>query len=184
MYLKWKPESAESVYTKKRGQHPYLAGSRLQSEWIWDEEARSECVSLSPDKRTAYFYDNPYTISRGTAAIRATQPAGSSGMHYFEVLVREPLYGTAVMIGYGTDEVKLHYDNFDYVNLVGNDEDSWGLCHKGTTWHQGKSTNYCEPFFDKDTVVGVLLNANDRTLHYFMNGNYLGVAFKYNFLCL
>jgi SPRY domain-containing SOCS box protein 3 len=157
--------------------HPFLCGSKVKNEWKWDETSKSECVSLSEDKRVAFFFDNPYTISRGTAAIRGETPI-TDGIHYFEVLVREPLYGTAVMVGYGTEEVKLHYDNFDYVNLVGNDENSWGLCHKGTVWHNGKSKYYCDPFFDKDIIVGSLLNTHDKTLHYFLNGNYLGIAFR------
>jgi SPRY domain-containing SOCS box protein 3 len=188
MYLKWKPENENTnCYAKKRQQHPYLAGKKLKTSWTWDPSAggRSECISLSEDKMTAYFYDNPYTISRGTAAVRGTESAARAGIHYFEVLIREPLYGTAVMIGYGTDEVKLHYDNFDYVNLVGGaDAVSWGLSHKGLVWHDGKSRRYCEPFFDKETRVGVLLNTHDKTLHYFINGNYLGVAFEYVYIYL
>ena len=131
MYLAWKDANDSSnAYAQALKQHPFLSGSRLKTDWQWDSKTKSECVSLSEDKRTAYFYDNPYTISRGTAGIRGNEEA-RSGIHYFEVLVREPLYGTAVMIGYGTDEVKLHYENFDYVNLIGNDAHSWGLCHKG-----------------------------------------------------
>lgn len=82
------------------------------------------------------------------------------------------------MVGYGTDEVPLHYDNFDYVNLVGKDSNSWGLSHKGTIWHNGVHRRYCEPFFDKDILVGVLLNTHDKTLHYFINGVYHGLAFR------
>lgn len=55
---------------------------------------------------------------------------------------------------------------------------SWGLCHKGTVWHNRKPVKYCEPFFDKDTVIGCMLNTHDKTIHYFMNGHYLGVAFR------
>ncbi len=82
------------------------------------------------------------------------------------------------MVGYGTEETKLHYDNFDYINLVGKDSNSWGLCHKGTIWHQGAFKKYCDPIFDKDSLIGVLLNMHDKTIHYFLNGCYLGMAFK------
>lgn len=102
--------------------HPFLSGKRQSFDWLWDHESKSECVSLSEDRRVAYFYDNPYTISRGTAGIRGSEAVQDlSGIYYFEILIREPLYGTAIMIGYGTDQVKLHYGDFDYVNLIGYD---------------------------------------------------------------
>lgn len=82
------------------------------------------------------------------------------------------------MVGYGTEDTKLHYDNFDYINLVGKDSNSWGLCHKGTLWHDGIAKKYCDAFFDKDSLIGVLLNLDDKTMHYFLNGYYLGVAFR------
>jgi SPRY domain-containing SOCS box protein 3 len=100
------------------------------------------------------------------------------GITYFEVLVKEPLYGTAVMIGVGTSDVHLHYSDFEYVNLVGKDENSWGLCHKGSIWHNNKSTSYCSPFFHKDTIVGVLYDSYKHKLHFFVNHVYMGVAFE------
>lgn len=157
--------------------HPITNGLKILNEWYWDNESKSECISLSSDHKTAYFFDNPFSISRGTAGCRGSQPV-TSGVYYFEILVKEPLYGTAVMIGYGTDEVQLHYENFDYVHLVGKDSNSWGLSHKGFMWHNGKSKHYCEPFFDKDVVIGVLLNTYTKTLEYFLDGEYLGVAFR------
>jgi SPRY domain-containing SOCS box protein 3 len=152
-------------------------GIRVADDWHWDELGKSECVSLSKDQRTACFFENPFTISRGTAAVRGNRPLGL-GVSYFEILVREPLYGTAVMIGLGTDAVKLHYENFDYINLVGVDGNGWGLCHKGFLWHNGQHTAYCAPFFDKDIRIGLLFDSYERTIRYFMNGKDLGVAFR------
>ena len=157
--------------------HPIFSSQKLVDHWSWDSASKSECISLSSDGKTAYFFDNPYSISRGTAGVRGTHPV-SSGVYYYEVQVKEPLYGTAVMFGYGSDSVRLHYDNFEYVNLVGKDAQSWGLSHKGTVWHMNKSKSFCEAFFDKDTIVGCLLNTHSRTLEYFINGVYMGCAFK------
>jgi SPRY domain-containing SOCS box protein 3 len=112
-------------------------------------------------------------ISKGVRGDKGLE----TGVYYFEVLIKEPLYGTAVMIGYGTEDTKLHYDNFDYINLVGSDTNSWGICHKGTLWHNGVSKKFCEPFFDKDNIVGVYLNLHDQSMHFFLNGVYLGLGF-------
>ena len=157
--------------------HPILSARRILNEWSWDASCKSECISLSTNSKTAYFFDDPYSISRGTAGVRGTQPA-TSGIYYYEVKVTEPLYGTSVMFGYGTEETRLHYDNFDYVNLIGKDANSWGLSHKGTIWHNNKSQSYCEAFFDKETIVGVLLNTFEGTIEYFINGKCMGCAFR------
>lgn len=160
-----------------RYNHPFLSGTQLDNKWYWDTKSKSECVSLTSNNANAYFFDNPYTISRGTAGVRGNKPI-ESGVHYFEVLIKEPLYGTAIMIGVGTEDTKLHYDNFDYINLVGKDKNSWGICHKGTLWHDGVSKKYCEPFFEKDSLIGVFLNLHNKTMHFFLNGYYLGLAFS------
>ncbi len=82
------------------------------------------------------------------------------------------------MIGVGERDTCLHYENFKSLNLIGKTEKSYGLCHKGTLWHNSISKKYCEPFFDKQTKIGVLLDLNRNTLAYFKNGIYLGIAFK------
>ena len=62
--------------------------------------------------------------------------------------------------------------------LAGLDDHSWGLSYKGTIWEKGKYKKYCEPFYDKDTKIGILLNLYQGTLTFFKNGINLGVAFN------
>ena len=109
-------------------------------------------------------------------AVRGNKPF-QNGLHYFEILFKEPLYGTAICIGLGTEDCQLNYENFEYCNLVGKDSSSYGLCHKGTICHNNITKSYCDPFFDKDTVVGVLIDMAKKKIHYFINNNYMGVAF-------
>lgn len=82
------------------------------------------------------------------------------------------------MLGFGTSETRLHYENFEYVNLIGNDAHSWGLSYKGFVWHNGKYKSYCQPFFDKNLRLGALINTYDGTIRFFLNGKHLGLAFK------
>ncbi len=82
------------------------------------------------------------------------------------------------MFGVGTANTCLAYDQFDYVELIGKDENSWGLAHTGKIYHEGVGTPFCDAFFDENTVVGMLLDLNEHTFHYFLNGTYLGVAFR------
>lgn len=57
------------------------------------------------------------------------------------------------------------------------DEESWGLSYKGYIWHGGLGLQYCEPFFERQTVIGCLLNMYRGTLSFTCNGQDLGVAF-------
>ena len=59
--------SENNVKRFRRVQYPILSGIKVKLDWNWDEKSKSECVTLSPDLKRAFFFDNPYTISRGTA---------------------------------------------------------------------------------------------------------------------
>ena len=39
---------------------------------------------------------------------------------------------------------RLHVDAF--VNMLGEEETSWGLSHKGLLWHAGRHKTYIKPF--------------------------------------
>ena len=40
--------------------------------------------------------------------------------------------------------IRLHVDAF--VNMLGEEETSWGLSHKGLLWHAGRHKTYIKPF--------------------------------------
>lgn len=61
--------------------------------------------------------------------------------------------------------------------LKGMDSESWGLSYKGYIWHNGKSRKYTEPFYDTNTVIGILLDLSAGTLSFYRNGVNLGDAF-------
>lgn len=102
----------------------------------------------------------------------------STGIHFFEVTFTEPLHGTSIMIGLGGEETQLHFGDYEYINLIGYDQHSWGLSHMGTIWHSSKSLDYCEPFKEQMTRIGVLVNFFERTIIFFKNDKSLGIAFK------
>ncbi|XP_030650356.1 SPRY domain-containing SOCS box protein 3 [Chanos chanos] len=145
--------------------------------WEWDSEGKSPDALLSPCRQAVYFHINPLLESQGTAGVRGTK-GFCHGEHYWEIEFLEPPYGTSVMVGVGTEKALLHAGDKQFINLLGADGESWGLSYKGSLWHNGKSRKYTEPFYDKTTVIGVLLDLDAGTLRFFRNGANLGLAFS------
>ncbi|CAL4200105.1 unnamed protein product, partial [Meganyctiphanes norvegica] len=144
---------------------PLLNG--CQAYWKWSTQDKSQEVRLYA--RSALFHPN---WSHGTAAVRGSSPLQGSNHYYWEVEVSQRLFGTAVMFGVCTSKARLHADAF--VNLVGEDEHGWGMSHKGTVWHGGKSRPYTQPFREnRPTTVGVLLDVDNNRLGFYKDGIWL-----------
>lgn len=153
--------------------HPFIAEQcRIPIDIKWDAEIKSEFATISQDSKTVLFFDG--LESKGTAAARLSIPV-TNGSFYFEFKVGEPLFGTAVMFGLGTEDTRLSYGNYNYVPLIGMDQNGWGLSYKGTIWHNGKYKKFCDAFFDENTCIGMLYH--NKKIHYFIDGKYKGVAF-------
>ncbi|XP_068717672.1 SPRY domain-containing SOCS box protein 3-like [Montipora capricornis] len=152
--------------------HPW--SDTYHEQWAWNNEDKSPSVYLCLNNKVACFYIDPVIESTGTAAVRGTK-AFTHGQHYWEVKLSS-VFGTSIMIGVGTKDALLQTNDFEFVDLIGRDNQSWGLSYKGKIWHNGQVKQYCEPFYDS-TVIGVLLDMDAGTLSYFMSGKPLGIAF-------
>jgi SPRY domain-containing SOCS box protein 3 len=150
-----------------------LANS-CDSIWAWSETDRSEqCILFGPSNEIALFHPN---WSFGSAAVRGAVPL-NGGRHFWEIFVTERIFGTSVMFGVGTDLARL--SAVPYLNLLGENENSWGLSHKGYIWHGGKCSEFTTPFAENTpTRIGILFDGRKGTLEYYKDGRYLGVAFK------
>lgn len=81
-----------------------------------------------------------------------------------------------MMFGIGTADVRLQVDKF--INMLGEDEQGWGLSHKGLLWHGGVAYRFTDRFVEnRATRIGLLFDSINGTLTYFKDGKCLGVAF-------
>lgn len=82
----------------------------------------------------------------------------------------------SMMFGVGTRDVRLYANKF--VNLLGEDDNSWGLSHKGLVWHGGIGYSFTKRFVEnQSTKIGLLFDGINGTLTYYKDGECLGVAF-------
>ncbi|XP_059090138.1 SPRY domain-containing SOCS box protein 3-like [Tigriopus californicus] len=141
--------------------------------WSWNPSDKSREVLLNgPKDRIAHFHPN---WSNGTAGVRGTRVLNNA-RYYWEINVFQRIFGTSMMFGIGTKDARLHVDAF--VNMLGEDDQSWGLSHKGYIWHNGRYKYYTRPFRENvSTTIGVFFDGISGTLTYYKDGVSLGVAF-------
>ncbi|XP_047000997.1 SPRY domain-containing SOCS box protein 3 [Schistocerca americana] len=154
------------------GEPPLRHG--CDDHWSWDRRDCSHEVRLyGPFLQVAHFHPN---WSSGTAGVRGTRVL-NHGRYYWELRVSHRVFGTSMMFGVGTRRARLHVDAFK--NLLGEDENGWGLSHKGLLWHGGRWTHYTRPFQENEsTTIGILFDGIAGTITYYKDGACLGVAFR------
>lgn len=142
--------------------------------WTWDKYGKSHEVRLlGPLAQTAHFHPN---WSNGTAGVRGTKIL-NHGIHYWEIRISQRVFGTSMMFGVGTRRCRVHVDSF--INMIGEDGESWGMSHKGLLWHGGKWRQYTRPFRENEpTTVGIKFDWYQGTLTFYKDGECLGVAFS------
>ena len=141
--------------------------------WEWNEEDKSHKVQIFGSEKKIAGFNIPY--STGSVGVRATKPLSRGNRHYWEVYIPSA-YGSHMMVGISTKEANLHLN--EWVNLLGQDDQSWAMSHKGLLWHNGKSRRYtdeCEVL--EPVLIGVLFDGYKGTLTYYKDTECLGVAF-------
>lgn len=82
-----------------------------------------------------------------------------------------------MMFGIGTKDVRLEANKF--INMLGEDNNGWGLSHKGIIWHGGRQLEFTKRFTENQaTRIGILFDGHRGTLTYYKDGQCLGVAFE------
>jgi len=159
------------VHPPVQSAHPLMTG--CEDNWSWNKNDKSHEVRLyGPKQRIAHFHPN---WSNGTAGVRGTRVL-NGGRFYWEINVSQRIFGTSMMFGIGTKKARLHVDAF--VNMLGEDNQSWGLSHKGLLWHGAQNRQYVKCFRENiATTIGLYFDGVAGTLSYYKDNVSLGVAF-------
>ncbi|XP_041701274.1 SPRY domain-containing SOCS box protein 1 [Coregonus clupeaformis] len=157
------------------------AGQEVQMQHSWNNNDRSLNIFVKDDNKLV-FHRHP--VAQSTDAIRACI-GYTRGLHVWEISWAMRQRGTHAVVGVATGDAPLH--SVGYTALVGNNHESWGwdlgrnkLHHDGKNQPSKAYPAFLEPdetFLVPDSFL-VVLDMDEGTLSYIVDGQYLGVAFR------
>ncbi|KAG7478506.1 SPRY domain-containing SOCS box protein 4 [Solea senegalensis] len=161
------------------------ATSETQLRHAWNPDDRSLNIFVKEDDKLT-FHRHP--VAQSTDCIRG-RVGYTRGLHVWQIHWPARQRGTHAVVGVATAEAPLH--SVGYMALVGSDSESWGWdLGRNRLYHDGKNrpvstaapTYPCflepdESFVLPDSLT-VILDMDEGTLSFMVDGQYLGVAFR------
>lgn len=157
------------------------AGLAVQLRHAWNPEDRSLNVFVKDDDRLT-FHRHP--VAQSTDGIRG-KVGHARGLHAWQIHWPARQRGTHAVVGVATARAPLH--SVGYTALVGSDSESWGWdLGRSRLYHDGKNRPGVaypaflgpdEAFALPDSLL-VVLDMDEGTLSFIVDGQYLGVAFR------
>ncbi|XP_063467378.1 SPRY domain-containing SOCS box protein 4 isoform X2 [Symphalangus syndactylus] len=157
------------------------AGLAVQLRHAWNPEDRSLNVFVKDDDRLT-FHRHP--VAQSTDGIRG-KVGHARGLHAWQIDWPARQRGTHAVVGVATARAPLH--SVGYTALVGSDAESWGWdLGRSRLYHDGKNQPGVaypaflgpdEAFALPDSLL-VVLDMDEGTLSFIVDGQYLGVAFR------
>lgn len=148
----------------------------------WNAEDRSLNIFVKEDDKMT-FHRHP--VAQSTDCIRG-RVGYTRGLHVWEIHWSTRQRGTHAVVGVATDEAPLHSQG--YQSLVGSNDQSWGWdLGRNKLYHNAKQGNsgitYPSLLNNDETFVVpdkffVVLDMDEGTLAFVVEGQYLGVAFR------
>lgn len=152
-----------------------------QLKHAWNPEDRSLNIFVKEDDKLT-FHRHP--VAQSTDCIRG-KVGYTRGLHAWEIHWNMRQRGTHAVVGVSTRDAPLH--SVGYSALVGSNKESWGWdLGRNKLYHDVKNNpgvtypnllNSDEPFVVPDSLL-VVLDMDEGTLSFVVNGQYLGVAFR------
>lgn len=152
-----------------------------QSEHGWNGDDRSLNIFVKDDDKVT-FHRHP--VAQSTDCIRG-KVGYTRGLHVWEIIWSTRQRGTHAVVGVATIDAPLHC--VGYQSLVGSNSESWGWdLGRNKLYHDVKNfpgstyptlLNSDENFVVPDSFL-VVLDMDEGTLSFVVDGQYLGVAFR------
>lgn len=188
--------TADSKHSQKVQQPDYQKPLRLDvileqpsvsaevaEKHTWNPEDRSLNIYVKPDDP---FTLHRHPVAQSTDCIRGKQ-GYERGLHVWEITWNKQQRGTHAVVGVGEKSCMLHCAG--YMSLVGNSKHSWGWdIGRMKVYHDSKvqSGNNAQSYpttrdqnenFNVPDKFLMVLDMDEGTLSYVVDGQYLGVAF-------
>ncbi|XP_024130091.2 SPRY domain-containing SOCS box protein 4 isoform X1 [Oryzias melastigma] len=160
------------------------AGLETQLRHAWNPDDRSLNIFIKDDDKLT-FHRHP--VAQSTDCIRG-RVGYTRGLHVWKIHWPARQRGTHAVVGVATAEAPLH--SVGYTALVGADSESWGWdLGRNRLYHDSKNRAHSslpsypcflepeETFILPDSLL-VILDMDEGTLSFMVDGQYLGVAFR------
>ncbi|XP_040204992.1 SPRY domain-containing SOCS box protein 4 [Rana temporaria] len=158
-----------------------MATLDVQYKHAWNNEDRSLNIFVKEEDRLT-FHRHP--VAQSTDCIRG-KVGYTRGLHVWQIHWPTRQRGTHAVVGVSTADSPLH--SVGYTSLVGSNSESWGWdLGRNKLYHNCKNQPgvtypvFLEPdesFVLPDSLL-VVLDMDEGTLSFIVDGQYLGVAFR------
>ncbi|XP_046405416.1 protein gustavus [Ischnura elegans] len=152
-----------------------------QLKHAWNNEDRSLNIFVKEDDKLTL---HRHPVAQSTDCIRG-KVGLTKGLHVWEVFWSTRQRGTHAVVGVATHDAPLH--SVGYQSLVGSSEESWGWdLGRNKLYHDSRNNagiTYPALLKPDETFVvpdkfQVVLDMDEGTLAFVVDGQYLGVAFR------
>ncbi|XP_071442568.1 protein gustavus-like isoform X2 [Hetaerina americana] len=152
-----------------------------QLKHAWNNEDRSLNIFVKADDKLTI---HRHPVAQSTDCIRG-KVGLTKGLHVWEVFWSNRQRGTHAVVGVATHDAPLH--SVGYHSLVGSSEESWGWdLGRNKLYHDSRNNpgiTYPALLKPDETFVvpdrfQVVLDMDEGTLAFVVDGQYLGVAFR------
>ncbi|KAK6175662.1 SPRY domain-containing SOCS box protein 1 [Patella vulgata] len=157
------------------------AQREVQLQHAWNKDDRSLNIFVKEDDTTT-FHRHP--VAQSTDCIRG-RVGYTRGLHVWEIIWSTKQRGTHAVVGVSTIDAPLHC--VGYQSLIGSSKESWGWdLGRNKLYHDVKTNpgltypkllNSDENFVVPDGFL-VVLDMDEGTLSFVVDGQFLGVAFR------
>lgn len=152
-----------------------------QLKHSWNPDDRSLNIFVKEEDKLT-FHRHP--VAQSTDCIRG-KVGYTRGLHVWDIHWSTRQRGTHAVVGVATEDAALH--SVGYQSLVGSNSESWGWdLGRNKLYHDVKNNpgltypsllNSDENFVVPDTFM-VVLDMDEGTLSFVVDGQYLGIAFR------